>query len=65
MNDCSNPNCPLRRKCAPKPPEKKEHLPLYDSLPQDDEEKRKQAVDRVPCGGGFRVLRRPKMLDSE
>jgi hypothetical protein len=67
MSDCSDKDCPFREKCSRRQPPtaKKEHSPNYDSpLPKDDEN-RQQAVDRVPCGGGYRVLRRPRLLDSE
>ena len=60
MNDCPQENCPLRKKRGPKPHVKCEHPKMRDPLPDDDEEKRKRAVDRIPAGGGFRVMRRSR-----
>jgi hypothetical protein len=71
MAECPHENCPLRRQCMAPPTEKKEPADKKQPLPPSDgplpkeEELRKQGVERVRCGGGFRVLRRPRMLDSE
>lgn len=38
---------------------------LPRSQRRTDERSRRQRIERVPAGGGWRVLRRPRLLEGE